>query len=78
MYIGVKAVKPMPDYKLFVTFENNEQKIFDMTPYLDHGIFVQLRDETLFASAHVNFDTVEWSNGADVCPEMLYQQSVKA
>ena len=29
MYIGIKAVKALPEYKLFLTFENDEKKIFD-------------------------------------------------
>lgn len=77
MYIGVKAVQPMEAYKLLLTFENEEQGIFDMTPYLEHGMFAQLRDTSLFASAHVCFDTIEWNNGIDICPEVLYSNSVK-
>lgn len=76
MYLGVKAVHPLPDYKLLLTFENDEQKIFDMTPYLEHGIFSELKDTTVFQSVHINFDTVEWNNGADLCPEVLYQNSI--
>ena len=48
MYLGVKEVKPIDNYKLILTFENNEVKIFDMIPYLDKGIFQELKDENLF------------------------------
>ena len=78
MYIGVKAVKALENYRLALTFENGERGIFDMTPYLDTGIFRELRDVQLFRSAHIAFDSVEWNNGADICPEMLYAQSEKA
>ena len=77
MYIGVKAVTPLKQYRLLLTFENDEHGIFDMTPYLDTGIFRELRDMRLFQSAHVSFDSVEWNNGADMCPEMLYAQAEK-
>ena len=77
MYIGVTAVKPIADYKLWLMFDNGEQGLFDLSPYLDTGIFAELRDEAVFASAHVSFDTVAWSNGADLCPETLYTYSVK-
>ncbi len=77
MYIGVNAVQPLENYQLLLTFENSEQGIFDMRPYWEKGIFCQLRDMSLFASAHMSFDTVEWNNGADLCPETLYAQSVK-
>lgn len=77
MYKGVKAVSPMPEYTLLLTFENNEQRLFDMKPYLEHGIFAELQDQRMFRSAHVCFDTVEWNNGADLCPEVLYSESIE-
>ena len=43
MYLAVKEVKPIDNYKLILTFENNEVKIFDMIPYLDKGIFQELK-----------------------------------
>jgi len=34
MYIGVKAVVPQDNFLLLLTFENDEQRVFDMKPYL--------------------------------------------
>ena len=75
MYKGVKEVKPLSGYRLLLTFEGDEKKVFDMNPYLDKGIFGQLRDTETFNTVHVCFDTVEWTNGADLCPELLYNES---
>jgi hypothetical protein len=75
MYLGVKKVRPMDGYKLHLTFENDEERIFDMNPFLNKGVFRQLRDIAAFNTVHVSFDTVEWANGADLCPELLYQES---
>jgi hypothetical protein len=61
---------------LLLTFDNEEQRIFDVTPYLEVGVFRDLRDIALFDTAHVAFDTVEWANGADLCPETLYDESL--
>ncbi|MBM4026175.1 MAG: hypothetical protein FJ280_12330 [Planctomycetes bacterium] len=30
----------------------------------------------MFNSAHISSDTVAWSNVADLCPEVLYRDSV--
>jgi len=75
MHPDVKDVKPFPDYKLLLTFDNNEKRFFDMYPSLDKGIFKQLKDPAIFNSVHISFDTIEWNNGADLCPEMLYKES---
>ena len=75
MYLAVKDVKVMDNYKLILTFENNEKRLFDMIPYLELGIFKTLKDENLFKTVKVSFDTIEWSNGADIDPETLYENS---
>ena len=77
MYLAVKKVKPYPGYKLILTFENGEERLFDMSPYLDLGIFKELKDLNMFNTVRVSFDTIEWANEADFDPEALYEKSVK-
>jgi len=76
-YPAVKKVKAMDDFQLILAFSNKETRLFDMKPYLDKGIFRQLRDVSLFNTARVSFDTVEWENEADFDPEVLYKLSKK-
>ena len=76
MYVGAKAVKALPDFRLLITFENGEEKVFDVGDYLHRGLFRELKEVSLFQSACVSFDTVEWANGASICPETLYEDSV--
>ncbi len=77
MYLSVKNVKVLEGYKLLLTFENDEKRIFDVSPYLNIGKFTELKDATLFNSVKVKFDSIEWSNSLDLDPELLYQKSVK-
>jgi len=44
MYAEVIAVKPLGEYKLILKFENNEERLFDVSPYLHRGKFAELRD----------------------------------
>ena len=76
-YFGVKKVIPVEDYQLLLTFSNGEKCLFDMKPYLNKGIFKELRNVSMFNTAYVNFDTVEWNNEADFDPEVLYSYSKK-
>ena len=75
MYLSVIDVKPLKDYKLLLKFENNEEKVFDIKPYLEIGKFKELKDKELFNNVKVSFDTIEWSNGLDLDPELLYEKS---
>ena len=75
MYLAVKEVKPLKDYHLLLKFENDEERIFDLKPYLEIGKFKVLKDEKLFKNVRVNFDSIEWSNQLDLDPEFLYEKS---
>lgn len=77
MYLAVIDVKPLEEYKLLLTFSNGEIRHFDMSPYLNKGLFIELRDKALFNTVRPSFDTIEWANEADFDPEVLYQNSIK-
>ena len=66
------SVKPEEGYKLILTFDNGEEKIFDVTPVLGIGRFSELRDPALFNSVRPIMGTIQWSNGLDLCPDMLF------
>ncbi len=76
MFFAVTDVQPLDDHLLHLTFKNGEQKIFDMKRYLNTGIFQTLKDEQIFETAKISFDTVEWENEADIDPETLYHESI--
>ncbi len=76
MFFAVKNVIPLDNYLLPLEFKNDEEKNFDMKPYLETGIFKILKEEKHFMRAEITFDTVEWANGADIDPETLYHEGV--
>ena len=75
MYLAIKDVKPQDNYLLLLTFENGEKRQFDMKPYLDFGIFQELKDLRIFKTVKTSFDSIEWDNEADFDPEILYKKS---
>jgi hypothetical protein len=77
MYLSVNNVKALDDYELELTFENNEIKIFDVKPYLDTGLFIKLKDKNYFKMVKIAYDTIEWPNGIDMDPEVLYEKSIE-
>jgi hypothetical protein len=71
----VKNVKPEKDYTLHLWFTNGEEGILDMKPYLDKGIFRELRNLSMFNSVRPFIGTIQWANGADLCPDTVYLDS---
>lgn len=74
----VKDVKPSNDYTLILTFSNNKVKVFDIKPYLDTGIFNELRDKSKFNSVRPILGSIQWQTGQDLCPDTLYMESKAA
>jgi len=78
MYLAIINVEPQDDYKLLLTFENQEKKIFDISDYLDTGKFSELKDVKLFNTVRVSFDSIAWENHLDLDPSLLYEKSIPA
>ncbi len=73
----VKAVVPKDDYKLEITFTNGEVGIFDCAHLLTFGVFREFEDIRYFRRACVLLGTVVWPNEQDICPDTLYENSMK-
>ena len=68
-------VKPLEDYKLLITFDNNIRKIKDMKPYLKKGVFKKLSNKDFFNKVRVEFNTITWDEEIELCADSLYESS---
>lgn len=73
----ISGVTANDDYTLAIFFANGEVGSFDVSPYLDKGIFQELRDKSYFKQVTVAMSTVQWPHGQDFCPDTLYEDCVK-
>lgn len=71
----VKFVQPLPDYMLNILYENGEERIFDVKPYIIGSWFGMLKDLKVFNTVHPAGKTVEWQDGQDIAPHELYELS---
>lgn len=71
MYWDVKRVRPLSNYRIYVEIEDGRRGIFDLKPYLDKGVFQELRDEHYFKQVDILFGAVTWPNEQDIAPETL-------
>ena len=74
MYWDVITVKPLPDFQIYVEIENGRKGVFDMKPYLDRGVFHELRDVHYFNQVGILFGGVTWPNEQDIAPETLLSE----
>ena len=73
----VVAVVPTDNYRLRLTFTNGEIGVFDCAHLLTFGVFREFNDIDYFKRGSVANGTVVWPNEQDICPDTLYEDSVK-
>jgi Protein of unknown function (DUF2442) len=72
----VITAKANDDFTLDLEFNDGSSRRFDAKPYLDKGIFTELKDLDYFKNFTIAFGTVQWQNEQDFAPETLYLESV--
>ena len=72
----VARLTPQADHRLLLEFANGETRLFDLTPWLDRGVFRALRDSPDFAQARVVDGSVEWPGEIDLSYDTLYLRSL--
>ena len=71
--VRVKSVKPLENFLVRITFQNDVQKEIDLEKFLHGEIFEPIRkDPKVFRSVKVVGGTIGWDNGADIDPDVLY------
>ncbi|PPK75791.1 uncharacterized protein DUF2442 [Methylobacter tundripaludum] len=55
----------------YVEIEDGRKGVFDLKPYLDHGVFRELRNVHYFNQVGILFGAVTWPNEQDIAPEAL-------
>ena len=71
----VLAAKANSDFTLDLKFDDGSLRRFDTKPYLEKGVFRELKDLNYFKNINIAFDTVQWPNEQDFSPDTMYIES---
>ena len=71
----LKSVKPLPDYRLELVFQNGSRAVINMEKRVGTLRFARIASEKVFATAKAEGDKVVWSDGGSkfgvYCSELL-------
>jgi len=71
--LEVLELRPLDNYRLWVKFNNGEQRIYDMRQKLNRPAFLPLQDENVFREVSVLYGAPAWCDGTiDIAPEAIY------
>lgn len=79
MYIMPKILKAkaLEDYYIYLYYENGEEKVYNMERLiLEHKFYKNLKDKQKFKKFKLIDMTIEWEDGEDIAPEILYNDSI--
>ena len=69
--IKVISVDPIEDYKLRIELSDGRKGVFDVSPYISKGVFVELKDKAYFSSVRPAFGGVMWPHEQDFSAETI-------
>lgn len=61
---------------LYVEIADGRRGIFDVKPYLNHGVFRELRNQDYFRQVGIVLGAVMWPHEQDIAPETLVAELV--
>ncbi len=74
----VIAVRPVDGYRLELTFDDEVVGVVDFDGWLigTGGLLERLADREFFRQVSVDQEagTIQWPNGVDLCPDVLYSR----
>jgi hypothetical protein len=63
--IKVISIEPKENKMIFVKLSNGKEGYFDVSPYLDKGIFKELKNDSYFKQARISFGGIAWPKSQD-------------
>lgn len=69
--VRVITAEPTENYKLRILLSNGKKGIFDVSPYLDKGIFHELKEQQYFRCVKVVYGGVIWPHEQDFSAETI-------
>ncbi len=69
--LKVSKVAANNDYTLSVELSDGRSGIFDVQPYLEKGVFAQLKDQEYFKQVRPLFCGIAWPNEQDLSADTI-------
>jgi hypothetical protein len=70
--LRINEISISDDYKITAIFDNGEKKIFDLVPYLEKGVFQELKNIEYFKSVRNEIYYIQWPHEQDLSADTLY------
>lgn len=73
---NILKVEALDNYIIKITLEDKRIAYIDMKPYLEKEMYQELKDISKFNDFEIFYDTIRWTNGADIAPELILEKAI--
>ena len=74
----VVELKALDDYRVWLRFNDGEEKVINLGPYIGKGFTAELLDYKKFRQVFIEpGGGIAWGNGYDFCPNYLKELSAE-
>ena len=69
----VKILEAIPkeNHKINIKLDNGKVGVFDVSQFLDKGIFVELKEPSYFHQVKVHGRSISWPHDQDFCADTI-------
>ena len=66
-------VKPLPNFRIWLRYDDGIQGEVDLSDLAGHGVFKAWNDLVVFGSVRLgSHGAIEWESDIDICPDAMY------
>lgn len=69
--LQVVELSPKENYLLHVGLSNGMEGVFDVSPWLEMGIFRELKDRDYFRQVRITYGGIAWPNEQDFSADTI-------
>ena len=67
------AVKPLPDFRIWLRYDDGVEGIVDLSDLAGRGVFAAWNDRQFFEAVRLgSHGAIEWGAEIDLCPDAQY------
>jgi len=72
------AIKPLPDSKFGVIFNDGLEGLYDISSLIGEAVFSLLKDPSKFNQVHIaQYGQITWSEEMEICSDAVHKKSTR-
>jgi hypothetical protein len=75
--LKVNQVEALQDYMLKIELSNGKKGLFDVSGYLDKGVFTELKDINYFKQVKTFFCGISWPHNQDLSADTIEYELIE-